>query len=356
MMKTSLKKLDWLVKGFFVRYVLGLILTNEKRFCTNIAKLFGISHDSIYRYLSNNADLMTQFPSLMIKLAQYFHAQKKGWLIVDDTALSKIHAKYIEGIHWVYNSSLGRPEKGLCIVVIAWTDGDIIIPLAFDWWFSKKIAPDNHSTKIKIAQKLILKIVSENNFQKVLADAAYISMDMINFLQELKLLFVNRIHSNRKVTTKNGICKQLKEHPDFKFRRNERAKIIKVTINEIEVNVVVFKRKKKNSCDYEPVFLVTNIQASAEEIIKEYDIRWKIEPMFRTMKQSLGLLHCSSRTLKKQTLHINAVFFSFAFVQYEKNKKKLSCPQEAIRQLQDLKYIEAISSFNLFCRDFYLCA
>lgn len=352
-MKESLKKFEWLVKGVFVKYVLGLILSKDKRFCTKIAELFGVSHDSIYRYLLKHSDLSAQFPGLMIKLAQHFHSIKKGWLVVDDTALSKIYAKYIEGVHLVYNSSLRRPEKGLCIVVIAWTDGEIIIPVGFDWWFSKEIAPEKHETKIKIAQRLINGVCASKYFTRLLADAAYISVDMVKFLNSLKIEFVTRIHSSRKVTTSDGVCMQMKLHPAFKLNRNRRSKVVNVTMQDVEVYIVVFKRKKKNSREYEKVFLATNINATSDEIIKMYDNRWEIEPLFRCTKQSFGLMQCSARALEKQTLHINAVFFGFAFVQYETVQKNLSCLEDTIRHFQDLKIDIVTRSFIRFCRDFY---
>ena len=198
-----------------------------------------------------------------------------------------------------------------------------------------------------------LELVLETLFKNLLADAAYISIDMIGFLKKLEIKFVTRIHSNRKVETVNGICLQMKKHPNLKLNKNLRSKIVKVKMKNIEVNVVVFKRKKKNSAEYENVYLVTNIDANANDIIKMYDIRWNIEPMFRTMKQSQGLMDCSARSLEKQSLHINSVFFGFAFLQHQKFKKKLGCPEDAIRMLQALKINHASSSFTRFCRDFY---
>ena len=349
-MKQSLKKLEWLVKKSFVRYALGLVLSKDQKVCTKIARLFSISHDSIYRYLSKNMDIAACFPSLMIALAKRFHEKSPGWFIVDDTALSKIYAKYIEGINWIYNSSLKRPEKGLCIVVIAWTNGDITIPIGFEWWHSKKICKDKHKTKIKIAQELICKVAVE--FDNFLADAAYISLDMIQFLYQRKIKFVTRIHSNRKVQTEDGICEQMKKHPKLRLSKNCRSKIVKVTMKGQPVNIVVFKRKKKSSCEYETVFLVTNIDASPKEIIKSYRIRWEIEPMFRAMKQLLGLTQCSARSLDKQCLHINTVFFDFAFIQNVKFNNKLASVEEAVRHLQCAKLKNTTTSFNRFCREF----
>lgn len=349
----SVKKFEWLVKGTFVRYALGLVLSKDKRWCTKIAELFGVSHDSIYRYLYNHADLATQFPDLMIKLALHFNSIKPGWIVVDDTALTKLYAKYIEGVHWVYNSSLGRPEMGLCIVVAVWTDGEIVIPIGFKWWFSKKIVPKGYLKKIELAKQLLKQIAAKTPFRRLLADAAYFSIDMALFLNSLGFKFITRIACNRKVTTKDGRCAPLKEHPALKLTRNHRSRMAQVTLQEgVNVTIVVFKRKKKRSNTYEKVFLVTNITAEIQDIIRMYRIRWEIESTFRTMKQSLGLMQCSAQSIEKQGLHVSTVFFSFAFLESEKCRQKLTKRQDVVRQLQALKPKHSIDLFTRFCQDF----
>lgn len=352
-MRNSLKKLEWLVKGYFVKYALGLILGKEKRWCTKMAEHFGVSHDSIYKYLSDHADLSAQFPGLMIELALHFDAKKKGWIVIDDTALTKLYSKYIEGVSWIYNSSLGRPEMGLCIVVAIWTDGEIVIPIGFEWWFSKKIMPNGYQKKIELAQKLLSRIAETTHFRQLLADAAYISIPMIKFLEHLNFEFVTRISCARKVTSSDGVCAQMKDHPALKLDRNRRSKVVRVKLQDLDVNIVVFKRKKKRSCECENIFLVTNISASAQTIIALYDIRWVIEETFRTMKQSLGLMQCAARSIEKQSLHVSTVFFSFAFLESEKKQQNFACRQDAIRYLQALKLKHAFLSFDRFCHDFF---
>lgn len=351
-MSDSLKRFEWLVKGYFVSYALGLILGKEKRLCTKMAELFGISHDTVYRYLSNHADLAAQFPELMIKLALHFDAIKPGWIVIDDTALTKLYAKYIEGVHWIYNSSLGRPEMGLCIVVAIWTNGDIVVPIGFEWWFSRKIMPYGYQKKIELAQKLLHRIEATTHFRRLLADAAYISVPMIKILQGKNFEFVTRISCARKVTSKDGVCAPMKEHPALKLNRNQRAKIVSVKLQDVDVNIVVFKRKKKRSCEYESVFLVTNISAPAQEIITFYDVRWVIEETFRTMKQSLGLMHCAARSIEKQALHVSTVFFSFAFLESEKQRQNFVSRQDVARHLQALKPKHSTIAFTRFCQDF----
>jgi SRSO17 transposase len=254
-MKITLKNFNKLVKAVVVKYVLGLILSKNGKTCTAIASFFGLYHDSIYRYLSDNTDLTVLFPNLMIKLANHFHTIKPGWLVIDDTSLSKIHAKYIEGVHWVYNSSLGRPEYGLCIVVIAWTNGDVTIPIGFDWWFSEEISQEQHETKTAIAQRLIRNVYGIVNYTHILADAAYISVAMIDFHEELKNKYINRIHSSRKMVTSDGKCEQIKNHPNLRLKGNQRAKITSITIQGRAAYVVTFKRQRKHSNEYDTVYL-----------------------------------------------------------------------------------------------------
>ena len=354
-MEKSLNYLEVIVKKSFV-YVLGLILVKEKKACTKIAKIFKISHDSVNRFLSKNANIAALFPDLMIEMAKHFHSRKNGWLIVDDTALSKIHAKYIEGVHWIYNSSLRRPEKGICIVVLAWTNGDITIPIGFRCWHSKKTDKENYKTKIQLACELITETSEKLGIKNLLADAGYISKDMAAFMINSNIRFVMRIHSVRKVKTKNGIVAQMRNHPDLKLNRNERSKITMVEMQGLIVYIVSFKRQIKHTNRYETVFLVTNVNKSAKEIIEFYGLRWEIEPMFRTMKQYIGLMQCSSRSKRNQIAHINSVFLCYAFLQNEKINNKFSCPEDSVRYLQDLKTSAATRSFSRFCQEFYIAA
>jgi len=116
------------------------------------------------------------------------------------------------------------------------------------------VSKEIHETKIKISQRLIDLAISIFEVRKLLADAAYISINMIKFLNKLKIEFVTKIHSNRTVT-KNGICQQMKKHPALKLNRNRRSKIVNVSMKGIEVNIVVFKRKKKMVMNMKEFFL-----------------------------------------------------------------------------------------------------
>ncbi len=132
-MQASLETSNKNVKTRFFQYTLGLILSMEKRSCTNLSKLFDISHDTLYRFLCKH-DLFLKFlPHIMIRIAHYFSQIGEGFLILDDTSISKEFSKLIEGVFDVYDSLLGRPKRSLCIVVIAWSNGNITIPIGFNF-------------------------------------------------------------------------------------------------------------------------------------------------------------------------------------------------------------------------------
>jgi hypothetical protein len=55
----------------------------------------------------------------------------RGYLIVDDTVISKPVATAIEGLAWVFSTRDRKPVWGLSVVLLIWTDGQSRIPLGF---------------------------------------------------------------------------------------------------------------------------------------------------------------------------------------------------------------------------------
>ena len=234
MSTSTLKKITESVKKNFTFYILGLILNLEKKNCTKMAKVLNKSHDALYRFLAKHDLFVPLFPSFFIKMANHFAKQKPGFLIVDDTAVSKIFAQCIEKLAWIYNSSLGRPERGLCIVVVAWSNGDITIPLAFTWWFSKKVVDkDCYKTKIQHACDLIDQIRKLVKFDYLLADGLYFSKDMAAFLNDRSIKFLMRCASNRKITTVDGVSEQIKNHQAIRLKRNQHSNTNFVSMTKI---------------------------------------------------------------------------------------------------------------------------
>ena len=350
-MKKILEKFNKKIKKSFFYYVLGLILNKERKTCVNIARYFGISHDFLYRFLSKTNLLIPIFPKLMISMVKHFSKEKPGWLIIDDTTISKTFARHIEGAFEIFNTALGRKDRGLCIVVIAWTNGEETIPLAFEWLFHKKIMGDKYKTKTELAIKLLRNYVHQIKFKYVLLDAHYTTIEMMRFMISQCIKFVGKFPRNRTIQTPDNVKAQLKNHPSLKLLRNNRSPKTTGLFAGMTLHFSCHKRPTTNG-EYSYIYLVSNINIKGKEYLKLYDGRWCIEVMFRTMKQSLGLANCQSRSIEKQAVHVYSIFFGYGFLQNEKNINFFGKTEDAKRFLQGLKLDVAMSRIDAFSGNF----
>ena len=234
-------------------------------------------------------------------------------------------ASIIEGICYGYNSILNRPVKGINIVVIAWTNGDISIPIKFKVWVNRKTSGPLYKKKTCLAKELISEVADKIKYDFLLMDGLYSSLDMINFCLRNCIRFIMRIHRNRCIISPDGKRVQLQNCKDLKFMRNERTKVICAYYHGEKYYFIAEKFKNKKG-EIEIRFFISNVFLQPKEYVNIYNKRWKIEETFRTMKQSLGINDCQCISFKKQELHIFAIFAAFSFLQYLKYhyKRKIS--------------------------------
>lgn len=329
----------------FSQYVAGLLISPEKKTCTKMSSWTCISHDKLNRFLSKSDLYFPIFSQMMLKIVLYFSEMEIGCLVIDDTAINKRFAHFIEGIAWIYDAVHGY-QKGFSIVVIAWRNSFITIPIGFKCWYSKEAAGDLYCTKISLAKMLIEEYCNKIPFHCLIMDGLYFSGEMIEFLQKLNIPFEMRAGVNRTIKTSN-IKEKLKKHPELKILRNERSKTVFAHWNGFELYFTAHKRKDKSN-EYSIVYLVSNINTTAKKHIQIYDRRWKIETIFRFMKQNLGMAQCSARSIEKQQMHLYAVFYAYTVLQYEKIKRKDKLIEDTLGHLRDAKSSVVYSRINAF--------
>ncbi len=235
-----------------------------------MGKSLGISHDKIYRFLTSHEIFLRLFPDLLIKYAESCSKQKSGWLILDDTGISKRHAKVIEGLTRYYDSSENRSSYGISLVVLAWSNGDVTIPIGHRAWVHKEIMQEHYKNKKELAQELILEAVnSELPFQYAVLDGLYCSKDMINFFQQNKIEFEMKIHSNRSVEV-GGEKSQLKVHPKIRLRKNEHSRTVKGCWYGNNLYFTIAKRRHKNKNTYNIIYQVSNMKRSSRKHFEIY--------------------------------------------------------------------------------------
>ena len=80
------------------------------------------------------------------------------------------------------------------------------------------------------------------------------------------------------------------------------------------------------------VFVVSNMENfTPKQRILAYALRWPIEKMFRTVKQSLGIQDCQSVNEQKQRAHILATFLAFTELEIQKIAKRKKSPEQVLK-------------------------
>lgn len=299
-----------------LEYIKGLLTVSEKATCVALSRiLVGVSHDSLTRILKDKSlEWQTLLLSLVLKILGKL---KDGWLIIDDTVLDKSFAKVIENLAWVFCSKKNKQIFGLNIVVLAWSNGVITIPLAFKIW--KK---NSKKTKLDLALELLS---YAKNFLKikpkyVTFDSWYASKKILKRIKRYGWIFVCQLKKNRKF---NGV--QLKlyyQHPYWMEQGCVYGNL----------KVLIVRHGKK-------YFATNDLALSKKEIRDMYRTRWSIETMFRFLYDQLGLEKCQSKSLQAQSAHIHLCLMAYILVEKEKQLTGKSwyelrrdyrfCPQKA---------------------------
>lgn len=318
------------------KYAAGLIATIKKKNCTQMGRELSLSHDQLYRTLRLGNPIVIVISKVLLRLVLMLSAKEKGWLIVDDTLLAKTFGSLLPGLDFLHNASTGQFTKGLSMVTIAWTNGRITIPLSFKFWFSKNVIDSGYKTKIQLSQDLIADLSEYIDVKGVLLDGLYASKNMMKFLNARSINFEMRMASNRVIDLPNGKRMKIRDLRSLRPMRNARSRTIAAKWNGINVYLTSEIRINKRG-GKSVVFLVSNYNAHSKNHVEAYKLRWNIEMIFRTSKQSLGLEECSSRKLDSQTIHIYLVFLSYAFLQNERILKGNANVEALIKAIQSSK-------------------
>jgi len=331
------KKSNNFVTKSIKNYILGLFICIGKKNCNTIASVMGVSYYSVYRsfwdFECRKKDLQDYFINLV-----HIHATEEnpGVFMVDSTQIKKLYSRKSDLLCYDRNGSMKSVLKGISCVVAAWTNGKIVIPLAFDFWVREKDITDDrkYRKKTEISRELIFELKDKIPFAYASLDGDYGNEEFLIFLYKYRLKFSIRMPSNRRIVI-DGIDETLKKHPTLKLIRNERYKKAQGYYKGIPVIIIAHKRKGKNNTK-QVVFIVSNIQGlSAKEHVEAYACRWPIEKMFRTAKQKFGLENCQCIPDEKHEAHISFVLLAFTEAELNKIANGQKSTEKSIRFIRD---------------------
>jgi len=366
-----------------VVYLCGLCAKDKNQTCLGIAKCFGlVSHDALTRMLTDQhwtaMMLLAQLLSYALKVASGM--TMPCWLVLDDVIIPKKYARKMPCASYDYDYVEQKTIRCLRAVVLVWTNGTVLVPVAFCLWQKKtSVAVLEHKhkyrTKNELARLLIAYVVGKGlRFDFLAFDCWYASAENLAFCDTLGIAFVCAVKTNRKVrlpidpetarTHKRGPRKQYLEKCCTEFSAayphsrswhdyeqvGARARKWCVRLKGVPCDLLLvgiknyahtaaFKdivtKAEKKAKDPNKYLLTNRLEWTCPEVIHHYRERWVIEVLFRSCKQYLGLTRCQAQTLDQQTKHIALCFVSYVVL--EELRQRLSTLQKQTLSLEQTK-------------------
>lgn len=278
-----------------VPYLKGLLAVAETATCTALSRVVKeTSHDNLSRILK---EPKFRWQTLLRTLGlRIFGKLSDGWLIIDDTVIDKSFAKRIENLSWIYCSKKQRSVLGLNLVLLAWGNGKITIPLAFKIW--KK---GGGKSKFDLALELLAyaRNVLQIRPQYVTFDSWYASKKILKRLKRYRWIFYSQLKRNR-IFNGVQVCQ---------YGKTRYWTAAGTIFDGFKVLVV------KHGDKY---FATNNLKCSKAELLAAYKTRWAIETCFRILHNKLGLGECQSRSLQCQTAHVSLCLMSLLILERAK--------------------------------------
>jgi hypothetical protein len=275
-----------------IAYIKGLMCVFENANCMSLAATSLNSHDSLTRILNNEKfSWQTLLENFIMRI---FGKLSNGWLIIDDTIISKTFSRKIENLAWVYDSKIGKSIIGLNFIALVWSNGKISVPIGI-----RIYQPKSGKTKMDLAIEL-LEIAKRLKIRPlyVVFDSWYSSGRFMKIIRGYKWHFVTRLKPNRLF---NGVpLREVQRHPYW---------IMEGKLSGGQKVIIVRHGKK--------YFTASNLKLSKQEILAQYKSRWEIETVFRMLHSKLGIDQCESRKLIAQSAHFHLCLMAYAILKNE---------------------------------------
>jgi hypothetical protein len=280
---------------FIVTYSHALLSAPWRFSLVYLSRFTQTSHD----YLTRNISKKYDWKLLLWRLVPC----DQGYLVIDETDVDKTFAKIIPGLGWVFSNNKKRYIFGLHIVVLAWTNNEITIPLGWKIYWK-----GGGKTKIDLALELIKYGLHQLQIQPHawLFDSFYAATEILKYLSDHNQTFYSQLPKSR-----------LLDHVRLEKTKNGRPYWTKIGLIKGRLKVQVIRNRKK--------YFVTNaIGVSRKEQLYTYKIRWRIEEIFRFVKHELGFEKCQSTKLQSQHNHFGACFLLYGILQVISFNRKIT--------------------------------
>lgn len=268
-----------------------------------------MSHDSVTRWLMA-ADFR---PQDLWHYAKPLVTIGSGYLVLDDTVVSKPFAKNIDLARWQYSGREHREVNGIGIVNLLWTDivSDQVEYVPVDY---RLYAPDHDGKGKNDHFREMLDKAEKRGFtpRYVLFDSWYGSLDNLKAIRKKGWHWVTDLKKNRLVATAPH---QHVAVSDLDLDDGTVKHVWLKGYGEVLVTRLVLKNGDTRYLASSDLGLT-----DYESLERHWQQRWPIETFHHGLKQNTGVGNCSAQRAHAQKIHIFSSMV--AFLKLEKIRQK----------------------------------
>ena len=318
----------------FVLYLCGMLLEHRRLSIQSIAAKTPLAVYGRLQYFVSESkwstDDVNERRLAYLQSKRALAATADGDLIIDDSACPKPYALHTEGAVQQYAGIAKGVIRCNTFVAAVWAGQSHYFPVQIATYRPEKCFPlgkddPNFRSKIQLAQELITYTIQQGiPFRDVLFDSWYLGKGFLRFLHEKNLTWISEPKSSHTVSYRHKWTRTdelVKIIPSHKFDRtvtlptcdgkqrtfrmasfDTRLQGLKEKLRCI---VVVGKWDERDEAGVH-VFLTNRLSVPPEEIVRRYTRRWRIEDVFKELKDFLRFDQYQVRSLRaiEHTWHL----------------------------------------------------
>ena len=325
----------------FCFYVSGLFLELKR---TNIQSItFNspvVSYENLQYFISEGAWEPEEVNNHRVEILQSSPTTKtcrKGVLVIDDSSCKK-WGIYTEGARPQYSSTEDGITNCNVLVTSAYVDTKKQYPVNL-----RPYIPEDDpfiiefKSKIELAMELADDALEKKlSFSDVVFDTWYFACDFIAFLKEKGLCWITEADSDRQISWQGRWVRAdelVKLIPCTKFNRRvtvptstDKKRSFLFAAFETKVKgidgkvkvVVAMGNWDERDTKKVHVFVTNHLSLSDGDVIKKYALRWKIECIFRDLKENVGFDQYQVRKIKGICRHWHLSCLAYTFLLWTK--------------------------------------
>jgi len=325
----------------FVSYLCGLLMEHRRLSIQSIAAKVPMADYERLQYFVSEAkwstDDVNEQRLAYIKSKRVLAPTADGMLIIDDSACPKPYARKTEAAEVQYAGIAGGKVRCNTFVAAVWANESHYFPVQIATYRPAKCFEHGKDdpafrSKIQLAQELILYAINHKiPFKDILFDSWYLGEAFLKFLNGKGLTWITEAKGNNKISYQNQwvrVDELVKLIPPHKFNKSLTAPgadgkqrhfriasfdtRLQFLPDKLRCVVVVGKWDDRDETGVH-IFLSNRLSLSPDEIVRRYTRRWRIEDVFKELKDFLGFDQYQVRSLKaiEHTWHLALIAHTY---------------------------------------------